>query len=104
MSETTEPEAVVLPPELKKAELVNAVVERSGVAKKHAKPVVEAMLAVLGETVSANRELNLQPFGKLRVNRSQDKPNGKVFVCKLRQSAARVEESKEPLAEDGADV
>jgi len=43
---------VLAEPDLKKKELVDLVVERSGIKKKDAKPVVEAMLAVLGETIA----------------------------------------------------
>lgn len=77
---------VVAEADLKKKELVDLVVEKSGIKKKDAKPVVEAMLAVLGETIAAGRELNLQPLGKLRINRAEEKSNGRVIVCKLRQS------------------
>lgn len=72
--------------EMKKKELVDLVVSRSGVKKKDAKPVVEAMLAVLGESIAEGREMNLQPFGKLRINRTVEKHNGRITVCKLRQS------------------
>jgi len=85
--------------DLKKKELIDKVVERSGIKKKDAKPVVEAMLAVLGETIASGRELNLQPLGKLRINRTIDKSNGRVFVCKLRQSDANRSKAKDPLAE-----
>ncbi|MCB1363734.1 MAG: HU family DNA-binding protein [Rhodobacteraceae bacterium] len=70
---------------MKKKELIGLVVERSGAKKKDAKPVVEAMLAVLGESLASGRELNLAPLGKLRINRVEDKANGRVIVCKLRQ-------------------
>ena len=73
------------PTVLKKKELVERVVAASGVKKKDAKPVVEAMLAVLGESLASGRELNLAPLGKLRINRVEDKANGRVIVCKLRQ-------------------
>ncbi len=90
---------VVAQADLKKKELIDLVVERSGIKKKDAKPVIEAMLAVLGETIASGRELNLQPLGKLRINRSTDKGNGRVIVCKLRQSNARPKEANPPLAE-----
>jgi hypothetical protein len=32
--------------------------------------------------------MNLQPLGKLRINRVEEKGNGRVIVCKLRQSTA----------------
>ncbi|MBR9765434.1 MAG: HU family DNA-binding protein [Rhodobacteraceae bacterium] len=101
--------------ELKKKELIERVVERSGVKKKDAKPVVEAMLTVLGEALGEGRELSLQPLGKLRVTRAKDLPNGKLMVTRIRQSGPALEEleqaaategefsAKEPLAEDGED-
>ncbi|WP_372572518.1 HU family DNA-binding protein [Ruegeria jejuensis] len=90
---------VVAGPELRKKELIDQVVARSGVKKKDAKPVVEALLAILGETVAEGRELNLQPFGKLKINRSEEKANGRVVICRLRQPAAAAGKEKEPLAQ-----
>lgn len=80
-------EPVVAGEVMRKKELIDAVVERSGIKKKDAKPVVETMLAVLGDAIEEGRELNLQPFGKLKVNRSKDVPNAKVMICKLRRSS-----------------
>ena len=84
--------------DLKKKELTDLVVARSGIKKKDAKPVVEAMLAVLGETIASGRELNLQPLGKLRINRTEEKSNGRVIVCKLRQSSRAKPATGESLA------
>ena len=86
-------------PELKKRELVDLVVDRAGIKKKDAKPAIEAALAILGEAIASGRELNLQPLGKLRINRVEDKDNGRVIVCKLRQSNSTGPDEKEPLAE-----
>lgn len=72
-------------PELKKRELIDLVVARSEIRKKFAKPVVEAMLAVLGETLAEGREMNLPPLGKLRINRAEDKGTARIIICKLRQ-------------------
>ncbi|SNY54072.1 DNA-binding protein [Pseudooceanicola antarcticus] len=110
----TEPAEDEVPPqaELRKKELIDRVAERSGIKRKDAKPVVEAMLTVLGETIGEGRELSLQPFGKLRVTRTKEMPNGKVMVARIRQSGPALEEleqvaavegeisAKEPLAED----
>ncbi|WP_234172573.1 HU family DNA-binding protein [Ruegeria pomeroyi] len=89
--------------ELRKRELIDLVVARSDVKKKFAKPAVEAMLAILGEAISQERDLNLQPLGKLKVNRSADKGNGQVIICKLRRSTQAEEEVEkldaDPLAE-----
>lgn len=85
-------------PDLRKRDLIDLVVARSGIKKKDAKPVVEAMLAVLGETIASGQELNLQPLGKLRINRVEEKSNARVIVCKLRQSASASAQAKDPLA------
>lgn len=89
--------------ELRKRELIDLVVARSDVKKKFVKPAVEAMLAILGEAISQERDLNLQPLGKLKVNRSADKGNGQVIICKLRRSTQAEEEVEkldaDPLAE-----
>lgn len=84
--------------QMKKKELIDLVVTRSGIRKKSAKPVVEAMLEVLGEAVAEGREFNLQPLGRLRINRSVVRPNGRVTVCKLRQRSSAAD-ATETLAE-----
>ena len=76
------------PVPLKKQELIAMVVERSDVAKKHAKPVVEAMLAVLGEALGEGRDLNLQPMGKIKRKRMKDTGKARVMVASIRQPNA----------------
>ncbi|WP_371224491.1 HU family DNA-binding protein [Roseovarius sp. 2305UL8-3] len=77
---------VLSEPELKKQELLQKVVDKSGIKKKDAKPVVEAMLEVLGEALADGREFNLQPMGKLKLNRTKETPNARIIVAKIRQS------------------
>ncbi|MDX2483706.1 MAG: HU family DNA-binding protein [Pseudodonghicola sp.] len=72
-------------PDLRKKELIAAVLERCEVKRREAKPVIEAMLAVLGEALANGRGLNLEPLGKLRINRSEEKRGRRIVVCKLRQ-------------------
>ncbi len=96
-------------PELKKKELIELVVIHSGVKKKFAKPVVEAMLAVLGEAIAGGRELNMQPLGKVKVTNEKSVPNGKVMNTRIRQSdqARRASDgvpSKEAEASDAETV
>ncbi len=79
------PQAVILGPRMRKKELVDTVVTRSGMKKKDVKPVVETMLAVLGEALADNRELNLSPFGHLKIRREKKLANGRVVVAKIRQ-------------------
>jgi DNA-binding protein HU-alpha len=84
----------VLAPELKKKELIDLVVEKSAVSKKYAKPVVEAMLEVLGETFAEGREMNLQPLGKVKYNRIKEMDNARIVILKLRQNKAAAEGAK----------
>lgn len=72
-------------PMLRKKELIERVVARSGIKKKDAKPTIEAMLAILGEALDKGEVLNLQPMGKVMVKRVIDKPNAKILVCRVRQ-------------------
>jgi nucleoid DNA-binding protein len=85
--------------DLKKKELIDRVVDRLGFKKKDVKPVVEAVLQELGDAVGEGRALNLEPFGKLNINRTDNRPNGRVTVCRLRQSVAKPVQAEEPLAE-----
>lgn len=91
----------VAPAELKKKELIEAVVERSGVKKKFAKPVIEAMMEVMGEALAEGREMNLQPLGKVKINRIKTVSNGKVVMTRIRQSDRAVGAAlEEETAED----
>lgn len=92
----TEISAVVAEPALKKQELLASVIERSGVKKKFAKPVVEALLAELGEAVGEGREFNLEPFGKLKQVRTTDQAKARVVTARIRQ---RKPDAKEDNAE-----
>ena len=87
---------------LKKQELLALVVERSDIKKKFAKPVVEAMLEVLGEALSDGREFNLQPLGRLKHNRTKETPNARIVIAKIRQRkgpAAGSAPPKDPIAD-----
>lgn len=73
-------------PVLRKKELVDTVVTRSGLKRKDVKPVVESLLAVMGEALGENRELNLPPFGRVVIRKEKKLANGRVVVTKIRQS------------------
>ena len=89
-------------PDLKRQELFEKVARKSGVKKQDVKPVVEAMLAVMGEALAEGRGLNLEPFGKSRVTRVKEMPGKRMSVVKLRQKTevgAEAEKDKDdPLA------
>lgn len=95
---------VVTAPMMRKKELIERAAERSGVKKKWAKPAIEALLAEMGEALANDRELNLPPLGKVRIQRSKEMANAKVMVLKLRQAKAATSpapgtDPKDPLAE-----
>ena len=71
---------------MRKRELLDAVINKSGIKKKDAKPVVEAMLEVLGSALQDGRTLNLQPMGKFIVKHEKKLVNGKVLTTRIRQA------------------
>jgi len=100
------PQPVVSGPMMRKKELVDAVVAKSGMKKKDVKPVVEAMLSVLGSALQDGRELNLQPLGKVKINREKKLPTGKMMIAKIRQSEDLPPLDSQPDVKDldGADT
>lgn len=78
-------------PALRKKELIEAVVVRSGMKKKAVKPVVEGVLDVLGDALGADRALNLPPFGKLRIHKVRRRGNARVAVARLRRPVVEAE-------------
>ena len=90
--------------ELKKPELIDRVVAISGLKKKDVKPVVEATLAVLGQSMTDGEQLNLQPFGKTRVAKQKTLPNGQAMTIKLRRYGPALEQTDQlPIPTEGDD-
>ena len=75
-------------PDMKKRDLVEEVVARSGVRKRDAKPAVEALLAILGETLASGRDLNLPPLGKVKLTNARDTTNAEVLTARIRRPSA----------------
>ena len=84
---------------IKKPELIDRVMAETGMKKKDVKPVVEAMLAVLGRALVEGEKLNVPPLGKVMVNRVKDVSNAKVMNVKVRLPNATVKSTTAPLAE-----
>lgn len=87
---------------LGKRELIDRVVTASGIKKRAAKPVIEAVLMELGEAFSRGDTLNLQPFGKGITKNRKDLENAEVIEVRLRRSKTAVRASaqvRDPLAE-----
>lgn len=91
--------AVVSGLPIKKPELIDGVVNETGMKKKDVKPVVEAMLAVLARTLSDGEEIKAPPMGKLMIKRVKDLPNAKVLTLKLRIPTAESGPKKDPIAQ-----
>ncbi|WP_135504716.1 HU family DNA-binding protein [Roseovarius aestuariivivens] len=89
--------------DLKKRELLQLVADRCDMNKNQVKPVVEAMMEVLGEAIAEGRELNLEPFGKLKQQRTKDTPNARVTVVKIRQKKPGAAGSAETGADSDAE-
>ncbi|MDU8913366.1 HU family DNA-binding protein [Aestuariicoccus sp. MJ-SS9] len=86
-------------PAMRKKELVEQAVARSGVKKRDAKPAIEAALAILGEALADGRELNVAPFGKMKVTRLKKGVNGQVINARVRQPEDKGSKPTEPLAQ-----
>lgn len=84
---------------LKKPELIDMIVERSGVKKRDVKPALDAALQILGEVLADGREMNLPPLGKVRLNRMKQLSNARVLNCKIRQPTKTEEDGDTPLAD-----
>ncbi|MGR3635666.1 MAG: HU family DNA-binding protein [Shimia sp.] len=91
--------------ELRKNELFTAVVERSGIRKKFAKPAIEAALAILGEALEEGRALQLPPLGRVKVQKSKDIDGGVVITTRIRRKeSSETEETQETGGETIAET
>ena len=82
------PEAETALPELKKKELIEAIVARSDLRKGMTRQAVEASFDVIREALEAGRELNIPPLGKVKINKMRTNDSGdKIIVAKLRLSS-----------------
>ncbi len=70
---------------LRKPDLISAVVMRSGAKPRDVKPIVDAVLATLGEAIADGQELNLPPLGKLKLQRAKETDKARITIAKLRQ-------------------
>ena len=94
------PAARVRGPVLKIKDLVARVAEATGGKKKGVKEMVEATLAVLGDSLAKGEDLNLPGLGRTRVARSTEKDGAALMTLKVRRGPHRKKEEKEPLAEE----
>ena len=72
-----------------KKHLLEKVAERSGVRKNEVRPILDAVLAELGEAFAEDAEMVLQPLGKVMVKQVKDVKNATVYTCRIRRSTAQ---------------
>ena len=71
---------------LRRKELVERVVARSGLKPNQVKSVLDPLFQELGNALSAGEMLNLQPFGKITVNRQKVMDDREILNCKIRRN------------------
>lgn len=74
---------------LRKAEVLDMVIERSGLKKKFVKPAFEATLEVLAELMSETNTLNMEPLGKVNVVRIKEVGSARITTCRVRHSLGK---------------
>lgn len=73
-------------PEFRRPELIEKVIERSGMKRKDVKPVVEAMLAVMGDLLVEEQDMNIAPLGKIMVKNAKELEKAHVLTVKIRRA------------------
>ncbi|MEL7091181.1 MAG: HU family DNA-binding protein [Pseudomonadota bacterium] len=79
-------EPVVSGPDYRKKDLLDAVAAKTGMKRSDVKKVVEAALFEMGTALQDSRDLNLQPFGNVKINRERKLAEGRVLVTRIRQA------------------
>lgn len=75
----------MMPDMLKKPELLEKLSATTGLPKSRIRPVMEAMLDILGEAVAQDRALQLPPLGKVKPLRSKLEGAARITHVKIRQ-------------------
>ncbi|ARU00506.1 HU family DNA-binding protein [Yoonia vestfoldensis] len=103
--ETSVPSPAATPTPLKKPELLDQLVARSGLRKRDAKLALDAALALIGEALARGDDLILPPLGKIRRVKAKDLGAGAhLLTLKLRSSKDARQSGKTGLASDAEDV
>lgn len=89
----------------KRADLIEAVAERTALKRSDAKVVLELVLEELGKALDRNGELVLPPLGKLSVKRRKPDADGPdILTVKLRRPGpAGAKDGESPLADPDED-
>ena len=82
------PQPVMMGPAMRKKEIIEAVVARSGLKKRDIKPAIDQLLAVMGEALADGRELVVPPLGRVKVHKKKDVAKKTIYFTKIHQNAA----------------
>ena len=80
------PVPMIVGPDIRKKEIIEEVVLRTGLKKRDVKPVIDSLLAVMGEALSEGREMVLPPFGRLKAHKQKTTLKKKIFFAKVHQN------------------
>lgn len=72
-----------------KKHLIEKVARRSGLRKNEVRPVLDALLEVIGGNLAEDTQMVLQPLGKIMVKQAKDADGAVVYTCKIRRSAGK---------------
>jgi nucleoid DNA-binding protein len=85
---------------LTKKDIIARAVEISGVKKKDARPSVEAALQVVLSALAEGNEVNVPPYGKIRIVKEKAIKGGKMITAKIRiNNGSASIPAEAPLAE-----
>jgi len=80
------PQAVVMGPAMRKKQIIDAVVERSGLKKRDVKPVLDHLLAVMGDALAEGKELVVPPMGRIKTHKKKQAAKKTIFFAKIHQN------------------
>lgn len=75
--------------QMKVKDLIDRVATASDHNKKDVRAIVEATLAELGKALESGEQLNLPPFGKIRIANQKSDATGQMMTLKLRRGGEK---------------
>ncbi len=85
-------------PAMRKKEIIEEVVLRTGMKKRDVKPVIESMLSVLGEGLGQSRELVIPPLGRVKIHKQKTTPKKRILFAKVHQNIPQDAKDEPPAS------
>lgn len=70
-------------PQVRMREIIERIMDRSGMKKGEARAAVEAATAVIADAIERGEDLDLPDLGKLKLQRQNETPKAKVYHLRL---------------------